>query len=65
MTNPTSVARYEQANTFVEKWHNIIHIAFINVTIPCITLPYFIWSYFSYFTTDIGGDAFILPFSAW
>lgn len=59
------VAMYEEANAFVEKWTKIIRFAFINATIPLITLPFLMISYCLYFTTDLGSEAFILPFKLW
>lgn len=65
MSNPSSKALYEEANQFVEKWHKIINFAFVKVTLPFITLPYAVWSYYLYFNNDSGPDSFHLPFPVW
>lgn len=62
--NPVSKAIYEEANDLVEKWSKIIASAFTRITAPGLMLPYIIMSYFMYFTTDSGTDAFVLPFLA-
>lgn len=65
LLNPTSVIIYEEANAFAEKWINIITFVFVKVTLPGITIPFFLISYLLYFTTDLGEDSFLLPFVAW
>lgn len=65
LSNPVLKSLYEEANELVEKWHGIVNSAFIKVTLPCISLPYFMGSFILYYYTDLGKDAFHLPFIAW
>lgn len=65
LKNPVSKAIYEEMNAFVEKWSKIIYFVSMRITFPCVTIPYAIWSYIQYFTTDLGPDAFHLPFPFW
>lgn len=62
--NPISKALYEGTNKFVEKLHRVIFFGFIKITFPCITIPFVVYSYFLYFTTDSAEDSFIVPFKA-
>lgn len=66
-TRQSQVSRkiYEEMNAFVEKWSYIIDLAFNKVSTASISVPCFVLSYFLYFATDLGQDAFILPFRVW
>lgn len=55
----------EETNEFIEKWSKIGLFFFKRMAIPCYILPKVAVSFFIYFTTDAGGDAFHLPFSMW
>lgn len=63
--NPGSAAIYEETNQFVEKWHKRLIFALMKGTLLFITLPYLVWSYYLYFTTDLGKDTFIEPIPVW
>lgn len=52
-------------NRLVEKMSKAIHFAVIKLGVPAFILPKAIFSYFIYFTTDIGNEAFVLPFPMW
>lgn len=65
LENERSKEFYEIVNAQVNKWAEVSKFAFMNVTFPCITIPNFIMSFFLYFTTDAGSDAFKLPFPEW
>lgn len=65
LLHPSSKEIYENAHTFVEKCCSIIFTAFVKITFPSVTIPFLIVCYVLYFTTDIGSDAFQLPFPAW
>lgn len=61
----TSRTVFEKTNELVEKWTRIGMFMMKNVFIPCaITLEVTV-SFFIYFTTDAGNDAFDLPFPMW
>lgn len=55
----------ETTNQIVEKCSEIGAFAMIYVVIPCFILPKAIYSFFIYFTTDLGNDAFDLPIAIW
>lgn len=42
-----------------------MYIGYVKFVFPCTTIPYLLMSYFNYFTTDLGSDAFLLPFVMW
>lgn len=62
--NPKSIMIYKNANAFAEKWTNTVYVAMV-LTIPFVSLPYMFASYYLYYTTDLGREAFVLPFIAW
>lgn len=64
-TNPTSKRIYDETNEKIEKFTKTIYFVYIRLTIPGVVLPTAIISYFNYFTTDMGNDAFRLPFPDW
>lgn len=63
--NPKSTKMYENNVHLVEKVSEIIYFIAINIGVPGFLLPKLIVSYFVYFTTDSGRDAFELPFDMW
>lgn len=65
LKNPLSKSIYENMNAFVEKWSKIIYFVSMRITFPCVSIPYAIWSYYQYYTTDLGPAAFHLPFPFW
>lgn len=56
---------YEKAWKLTEISSNCIYIGYVKVIFPLLTIPYLFSSYFHYFTTDLRGDAFKLPFVMW
>lgn len=56
---------YEDANAFVEKLSTITDFALTKASFPIVLMPFPILSYIQYFTTDLGSDAFLLPFPGW
>lgn len=60
-----SKAIYEDLHARMEKWTELIHLANVKVTLPCVVIPKFVMSFYVYYTTDVGGDAFQLPTYAW
>lgn len=55
----------EETNEFVEKWTKIGVIATSYVAVPCIVAPKVLISFYVYFMTDSGNDAFDLPVPMW
>lgn len=49
----------------VEKISEVTYFVAINLGVPGVILPKAFKSYFTYFTTDSGGDAFELPYEIW
>lgn len=37
----------------------------MKIVLPFAIIPYLFRSYFTYYTTDLGNDAFSLPFVIW
>lgn len=60
-----SKAIYEKYNQQIEKYGEVLGIFMRQVSIPCFIWPKFIISFFTYFTTDLGNDAFQLPYHLW
>lgn len=58
-------AMYEEANQRFEKYTKIGMFLLTNVLVPCALLPKVIVSFFLYFNTDLGENAFYLPLPLW
>lgn len=58
----TTKSIYDDANKSIEKWIKRVHFVIVNVTLFCYIAPRPIISFIKYFTTDLGFDAFELPF---
>lgn len=56
---------YEKTNQSAEKISKLIELAIVYVSLPGFILPKTIYSYFMYFTSDLGADAFVLSIPAW
>lgn len=65
LINPVSMAIYAKSNKQIEEYGNALSIFMRKVSIPCFIMPKFIISLVTYFTTDLGNDAFQLPFQLW
>lgn len=65
MQRPPSFAIYSEAVDEVDRWATNFHLCFSKVSFPGIILPPFVMSYFAYFVTNLGEDAFHLPSLAW
>lgn len=63
--HPESKVLYDEVNRLVEKCSEIAYFVMVKLTAVCIVLPKFGISMFVYLTTDLGYDAFELPFPAW
>lgn len=60
-----SKAMYDETNRQIEKWTKIIDVVVVKVTSRFAIIPQIVLCYFLYFTTDLGNDAFELPFAIW
>ena len=56
---------YEEVDERAEKWIKRFHFLLMRLTLPATMLPNGIISYVLYFATDLGSDAFRLPFPIW
>lgn len=65
LENPTSKAICRKTNHRVEKISKVCVFAMENVMVPCFIIPKTIRSFFIYFSTDLGRDAFDLPIPMW
>lgn len=63
--NPDTNKMYIKACKFVELSSKYIYFGYMKIVFPCATFPYLFMSYFKYYTTDLGKDAFTLPFPVW
>lgn len=48
-----------------QQWIEILNIALVKATPICVMFPQFIISFYVYFTTNLGNDAFEMPFPVW
>lgn len=62
---PASRAVIQRTIQRVEKISEIIYFVAINFGVPGVILPKALKSFFTYFTTDSGSDAFELPYVMW
>lgn len=63
--NPTSKAIYKRTGRLVEKLTRIIHFAIAIVSPVCYIFPKTFITYFMFFATDLGNEAFELPLFYW
>lgn len=63
--NPASKIIYVKIIEKVEKWSRFIHIVLLYVTVPSFVLPKYVVSFYLFYTTDLGNDAFELPLPVW
>lgn len=63
--NPATKEIYKNFNQFVEKYGEIGFFVMKNIIVPCDILPKAINSFFIYYITDVGNDAFKLPIPMW
>lgn len=65
MKYPDSKKVFDEANETTEKWSKVITFVARNVAPLCGVLSRAAPSYFFYFTTDLGNEAFALPVKMW
>lgn len=63
--NPKSKAMFERTNRLTETICKIIQFLIIYLSVPAFVLPTAVYSFYMYFTTDLGNDAFVLTFPTW
>lgn len=56
---------YVEINQKIEKWCKIIELITVKVSPLTVVIPKLITSFFDYFTTDLGSEAFELPTPMW
>lgn len=60
-----STAMYEKTNQLMEKISKIVYFFIVFVCVPGFVIPKICVSYFNYFTTNLGNDAFELSEPIW
>lgn len=60
-----SKAIYKEANRLTEKWIKLVYVLIVKVSIQCFVIPEIFITFFIYFTTDVGNDAFVLLLPLW
>ena len=65
MENPQSKQTYVKLNGKIEKWTGFFYFFLVKVSVPAVTMPQFIISFYLYFATDLGAEAFSLPYPMW
>lgn len=65
MKYPRSKVMCEKTNRLAEKISKLIQFVIVDVSVVGFVLPIGIYSYFIYFTTELGADAFELPIPSW
>lgn len=59
------MAKYEKTNALVETLSKAIQFVVVYVSAPGFVLPKAIYSFVMYSISDLGPDAFELPFPTW
>lgn len=65
MKNSAAGGIYVEMNEFIEKWSGIVYIIATKTILPCLMVPYMGVSYYLYYNTDLGSDAFFFPMVIW
>lgn len=60
-----AVSLHLKTSAKINKLANVLFFVYIKVTWPGVILPPLVMSYYKYYTTDMGLDAFHLPFYMW
>lgn len=63
--HPVARPMYERTNQQAENYSKIIYFLIVYVSAPSFVLPKAMLSYFLYFTTDLGFEAFEMPIPQW
>lgn len=62
---PASMEMHSKTNQLVEQLTEILFLFLTRVAAPGFIMPKFLTSFFIYFTTDDGNEAFELPLPMW
>lgn len=63
--NPISKNIYTETGRKIQAAIKILNFVMVKVSPICLILPEFMRSFYAYFTTDLGNDAFVLLFPVW
>lgn len=58
--DPITKCLYDESNKSTELWTKVIYTFCIKIIIPLGAIPILCASYYRYYTTDLGTDAFIV-----
>lgn len=56
---------YNKTRQIVKLSSHYVYLVYIKILLPFSTAPFLITSYYKYYFTDLGRDAFDLPFLFW
>lgn len=65
MENPASKKIHEETYENIDKCTRYLYYFCVKITVPGVMIPQMITSYLNYFTTDMGKEAFKLPYPEW
>lgn len=65
LVRPASKSIYEEFHRFVELFTNFFYIGLVKIIPIGSMAPLLVISFFIHYTTDLGRDAFYLPFPMW
>lgn len=65
LKNPSSQTIYFEIDDKLRKWFRFLNIFMVQMSPVAVTLPMFVTGIFAYHFTDLGRDAFALPFPIW
>lgn len=65
LAHPTSKPIYNQTDQKIEKYIEILKTLLLILTPIGVLIPLFIVGCISFFTTQMGDDAFVSPFPSW
>ncbi|XP_055322149.1 putative odorant receptor 85d isoform X2 [Sitodiplosis mosellana] len=65
MENPKSKSTYVKLNENIEKWTGVFYSIIVELSVIAVLMPHLIISFYLYFATDLGREAFSLPFQVW
>lgn len=65
LVNEISASIFSETTQLEEKINRFVFFVIVKITPQCTFLPFIIHAFFTYFTTDLGNDAFVLPSPMW
>lgn len=63
--NPASETIHNGMDEKLQKWFRLLSIVMVGISPIGVTIPIFGASLFAYYFTELGNDAFLLPFPIW